>query len=225
VHDSDFQLGEVTCGLRESLCDKFFGGRETALQAIGDAVRNKKLQLTSIVHVGCQLTLHGVGQTPLRPLLIRVTQAPGAAGGQAATRHAQDRRPVEPRVEVSSLDPSANAEGEDQLWRHALEEARAGHSFQAYISDTDFKEAALVLVPQQLFPDSPRPGRPGAFGRIFVAPVDRSAPQTTQYWSMNEFVTAVATLPALVDAIPSGSRGRCPSQRAGASVVRTSQPL
>mgnify|MGYP007078242623 CR=1 FL=1 len=46
-----------------------------------------------------------------------------------------------------------NAEGEDQLWLHAMEEASHGTNFLASISDTDSKEAALVILPRLIFAD------------------------------------------------------------------------
>jgi hypothetical protein len=150
----------------------------------------------------CSLTLHGVGADPLQPITVRALPAPAPAPGGQTTRHAHDRRGVEGKVQVSVGPRSANAEGEDQLWRHALEEVSrsADANFLAFISDTDFKEAALVLLPRRLFPD----GAALPTGHIFVASIDRSAPQTQQYWCMNELITAVARSPALADGIPGG---------------------
>ena len=154
LHESDFQLGEASQGLKAALLDKLFGGREAALLTIGEALRSTKLSKPSIVPMGCELTVHGVGANPARPITVRVRPPSAAAGGQLGTRHAHDRRGVEPKVEISIGEISDNAEGEDQLWRHALEEVSAGAHFLAYISDTDFKEAALVLLPRLLFPSS-----------------------------------------------------------------------
>ena len=68
-------------------------------------------------------------------------------------------------------------------------EAIRGCNFIAYISDTDFKEAGLFVMPQRLFPDA---DAGGTLGRIFVASVDRRSQQTEPYWCLNEFVKAVA---------------------------------
>ena len=206
LNESSFSLGEVSQTLKAALLDKFFGAREAALLTIGEALRSSKLNVKSIVPVGCELTFHGVGATPLRPITVRVRPPPAAvAPGLQGTRYAQERRGVEPKVDVLTGPLSANAEGEEQLWRHALEEiikVQDGslQSFMSFISDTDYKEASLVLLPRLLFADS------GAIptGHVFVASIDRSAPQAEKYWSMNEFVTAVATSPALSDAIPGG---------------------
>ena len=201
LHESDFSLGENSVSLKAALLDKFFGGREAALIAIGEALGGKKLELAGLVPPGCLLTLHGVGRQPLRPLTVCVhasVEAP-AGGQQATTRHAADRRPVAPKVEVSLGSASANAEGEDQLWRHAVEEASGGVNFLAYISDTDFKEASLVVMPRGLFPDD---GSATITGSIMVASVDRGSPQTEPYWCLNELVVVVASSPLLCDGIP-----------------------
>jgi hypothetical protein len=63
--------------------------------------------------------------------------------------------------------------------------------------------AALLVLPRLLFPDAAAPAAL-AIGHVFVASIDRSAPQTEKYWSLNEFVTAVSTFPALTDAICGG---------------------
>ena len=201
VHTSDFQLGVVSTGLKAALCDKFTGGREAGLKAIGNAVLGKKLELHSIVPEGCQLTLHGVGSQQLRPITIRVSAAAVGEQQQQATRGAHDRRAAAPKVDVVTGQPSANAEGEDQLWRHALDEALLGHNFLAMISDTDFKVMALVILPRHLFPDN---GPALAMGRIFISSVDRSSPQAEPYWCANDLVCAVANSPALIDGIPGG---------------------
>ena len=203
LHESNFDVGEVTQSLKTALLDKLFGGREAALLTIGEAMRSPKLNLRSIVPTGCELTLHGVGPTPLRPITARVSALPNAAPGQQGTRHAQVRRSVEPKLDVVTGQPSANAEGEDQLWRHALEEVSRGAHFLSFISDTDFKVAALLVLPRLLFPDAAAPAAL-AIGHVFVASIDRSAPQTEKYWSLKEFVTAVSTFPALTDAIRGG---------------------
>ena len=153
---------------------------------------------------GCELTVHGVGVSPLCPITVRVRPLPQALAGSSTTRHAEERRPAEPKVEISVGTESPNAEGEDQLWRHAIDEARGGTNFLAFISDTDFKEAALVILPQLLWPNAianPETG-PEPAGQVFVASIDRTAPQTEKYWCMNEFVTAIADFPALADGIP-----------------------
>ena len=201
-HTSNFQLGEVSQSLKAALLDKFFGGREAALKAIGTAFSTRKISIQSIVPPECELTLHGVGATPLRPMKVSVKSVAVPGGG--VTRNVQDRRPVESvKVEIMQGKVSANAEGEDQLWRHAIEEAKSGvgSGFLAYISDTDFKVAALVIMPIHLFlEDGAAPG----IGRVMQASVDRSAPQHEQYWCMNELVSAVAILPILVEAIVGG---------------------
>jgi len=218
LHESDFDLGEVSQSLKAALLDKFFGGREAALLTIGKALgRSSQLYKPSIVPSGCELTVHGVGAHPTRPITIRVrppSAAPAVTGGQLGTRHAHDRRGVEPKVEISMGEISDNAEGEDQLWRHALEEVSAGAHFLAYISDTDFKEAALVLLPRLLFPSSlTTPSVTPNIGHVMVASVDRTAPQAEKYWSMNEFVTAVATSEVLTRAIPAGTLGEMGARR------------
>ena len=214
LHESDFQLGEASQGLKAALLDKLFGGREAALLTIGEALRSTKLSKPSIVPIGCELTVHGVGANPARPITVRVRPPSAATGGQLGTRHAHDRRGVEPKVEISTGEISDNAEGEDQLWRHALEEVSAGAHFLAYISDTDFKEAALVLLPRLLFPDPDTVmTTPPNIGHIMVASVDRSAPQAEKYWSMNEFVTTVATSEVLTRAIPAGTLGEMGARR------------
>jgi hypothetical protein len=144
--------------------------------------------------------LHFTSHRVLQRLLADVRAARIDSPFRRYLRH--DRRGVEGKVQVSVGPRSANAEGEDQLWRHALEEVSrsADANFLAFISDTDFKEAALVLLPRRLFPD----GAALPTGHIFVASIDRSAPQTQQYWCMNELITAVARSPALADGIPGG---------------------
>jgi hypothetical protein len=188
LHESDFSHGDSSQSLKAALLDKFLGGREAALRTIGEAFAGKKLDLKGIVPPGCSLTLHGVGRSPKQPLTVRV-HPPVEPTGERETYHAAERRPVEQRIEISSGEPCPNAEGEDQLWLHAMYEAIRGCNFIAYISDTDFKEAGLVVMPQRLFPDA---DAGGTLGRIFVASVDRRSPQTEPYWCLNEFVKAVA---------------------------------
>ena len=200
LHESKFSLGATSESLKAALLDKFFGGREAALLTIGEAMVSRKLELKGIVPIGCTLTLHGVGRNPQRPLTVCVKPPVEPRAGEHATRHAGERRPVEPGIEVSAGLPSANAEGEDQLWRHAVEEVERSTNFLAFISDTDFKEAALVTLPRLLWPDGG--GDTSSVGRVMVASVDRSSPQSEPYWCMNELVEAVASLPALVDGIP-----------------------
>ena len=201
IHECAFPLDLPSPSLKDALLDKLFGGREAGLRAIGEAIYSPKLSLKSIVPPGCELTLHGVGASPLQPLTVRVHDRPSAtAETAAATRHADDRRPAEPRVEIRRGEPSPNAEGEDQLWRHACEEVSMGCNFLAYVADTDYKEAALVLLPRLMFPEHGAPSHP--LGLVFVAPVNRGAPQTQPYWCMNEFVDSVAMLPDLVIALP-----------------------
>jgi hypothetical protein len=200
LHKSTFSLGETSQSLKAALLDKFFGGREAALRCIGEAVLGKTLVLKGIVPPGCSLTLHGVGKTPQRPITVTVHAPVEPGPGEPATRNAGERRPVEPKVEVSSGAPCPNAEGEDQLWLHAMAETSKGANFIAFISDTDFKEAALVVMPRRLFPDGGGGGTRA--GRVFVASVDRGSPQSEPYWCMDELVEAVAAFPALVDGIP-----------------------